>query len=69
MLIEIGLDHLQHESLALRRGQVVVDDPLPLLALARSGATVYAPPAFTARLTDQTGLLDADHPAARILTL
>ena len=36
---------------------------------ARKGTTVYAPPALTVRLTDQTGLLDAEDPAARILTL
>src|ERR1700731_324014 len=41
----------------------------PCWALVRSGTTVYAPPALTVRLTDQTGLLDAEDPAARILTL
>src|ERR1700730_14545664 len=41
----------------------------PCWALDRKGTTVYAPPAFTVRLTDHTGLLDADDPAARILTL
>src|SRR6202035_3073179 len=41
----------------------------PCWALARKGTTVYAPPALTVRLTDQTGLLDAEDPAARILTL
>ena len=41
----------------------------PCWALARNGTTVYVPPALTVRLTDHTGLLDADDPAARILTL
>src|ERR1700732_4906635 len=41
----------------------------PCWAVARKGTTVYVPPALTVRLTDQTGLLDADDPAARILTL
>jgi len=41
----------------------------PCWALARSGTTVYAPPAFTVRPTDQTGLLDAEAPAGRTLTL
>ncbi len=41
----------------------------PCWALARNGTTVYAPPALTVRLTDQTGLLDAEDKAVRILTL
>src|ERR1700726_1935754 len=41
----------------------------PCWALARKGTTVYAPPALTVRLADHTGLLDADVPAARSLTL
>ena len=41
----------------------------PCWAVVRRGATIYAPPAFTVKLTDQTGLLDAEDPAARTLTL
>src|SRR5260370_41129453 len=41
----------------------------PCWALARNGTTVYAPPAFTVRLTDHTGSLDAGDPAARRLAL
>ena len=41
----------------------------PCWALVLSGTRVYVPPAFTVRLTDHTGLLDAGDPAARILTL
>ena len=41
----------------------------PAWEVVLSGTTMYAPPAFTVRLTDQTGLLDAEDPAVRILTL
>src|SRR3984885_833037 len=41
----------------------------PCWALARKGTTVYVPPALTAKLTDQTGLLDPGGAAVRILTL